>query len=73
MRLAHLKAPIMRDFIGQLKAGRMPLLSELDIRVDHYREKRGGEREAIADAGEARSRLGLPPLTRVGGVGSLPP
>lgn len=42
LRLAHLKAPIMRDFIGQLKAGRMPLLSELYIRVDHYREKKRG-------------------------------
>lgn len=66
------------ELLGHLKAGRLPCLTELGVVPDGYGERQRGpypvlttDGAALADALEARGRLGLPPLTRITGIAGL--
>lgn len=65
--------PVVCALLGHLQAGRLPFL--VDLELDFYRclpsdaEEKG---TALAEALEARSRLGLAPVTRIAGIAHFP-
>ena len=63
LHLPELQGPLPAALVQHLRAGRLPRLLELETALN------GDNAEALVDALEARGRLGLPPLRRIGPVG----